>query len=143
MYEEEGELTEPESICAAILNHNLYGVDIDERAIQIAQAALWMKAKEVAWDLEPEALTDFHHHFVATNIRLPQGKDHLEAFPAEAPGRPALAPGAGNECLEGLENAHELGSLLQLEEPVEKELRFLTSKGGGSTTGRLPVDAIR
>lgn len=127
MYEEEGELGEPESICAAILNHNLYGVDIDERAVQIAQAALWMKAKETAWDLEPEALTDFHHHFVATNIRLPRGKNHLEAFlrkhPEDLPLRPAL-----ETVFEGLENAHELGSLLQLEEPVEKELRFLRGK---------------
>lgn len=127
MYAEEGELSEPESICAAILNHNLYGVDIDERAVQIAQAALWMKAKEIAWDLAPEALTGFHHHFVATNIRLPRGKDHLEAFlrkyPEDLPLRPAL-----ETVFEGLENAHELGSLLQLEEPVEKELRFLRGK---------------
>ena len=117
----------PEKICAAILNHNLYGIDIDERAIQIAQAALWMKAKEVAWDLQPEALTGFHHHFVATNIRLPRGKDHLEAFlrqhPEDLPLRPAL-----ETVFEGLENAHELGSLLQLEEPVEKELRYLQGK---------------
>lgn len=117
----------PEEICAAILNHNLYGIDIDERAIQIAQAALWMKAKEVAWELEPEALTDFHHHFVATNIRLPQGKDHLELFlrkhPEDLPLRPAL-----ETVFEGLVNAHELGSLLQLEEPVEKELRYLQGK---------------
>lgn len=117
----------PEEICAAILNHNLYGIDIDERAIQIAQAALWMKAKEVAWDLEPEALTGFHHHFVATNIKLPQGVNHLEAFlqkhPEDLPLRPAL-----ETVFEGLENAHELGSLLQLEEPVEKELRYLQGK---------------
>lgn len=117
----------PEEICAAILNRNLYGIDIDERAIQIAQAALWMKAKEKAWELEPEALTSFHHHFVATNIRLPRGKDHLETFlrqyPEERPLRPAL-----ETVFEGLENAHELGSLLQLEEPVEKELRYLQDK---------------
>ena len=127
MYEEEGNLSEPEVICAAILNHNLYGVDIDERAVQIAQAALWMKAKEVAWDLAPVVVTEFHHHFVATNIRLPRGKDHLETFlrkhPEDLPLRPAL-----ETVFEGLENAHELGSLLQLEEPVEKELRFLRGK---------------
>lgn len=126
MYEAEAAHS-PEEICAAILNHNLYGIDIDERATQIAQAALWMKAKEVAWELEPEALTGFHHHFVATNIKLPQGINHLEAFlrkhPEDLPLRPAL-----ETVFEGLENAHELGSLLQLEEPVEKELRFLQGK---------------
>jgi hypothetical protein len=39
------------------------------------------------------------------------------------PLRPAL-----ETVFEGLANAHELGSLLQLEEPVEKELRYLQGK---------------
>jgi hypothetical protein len=46
MYEEEGEITEPEQICKAILENNLFGIDIDARSIQIAEAALWMKAEE-------------------------------------------------------------------------------------------------
>lgn len=124
MYEEEDRLTEPEEICAAILNHNLYGIDIDERAVQIATAALWMKAKEKAPDLEASYLDEFRGHLVATNIRLPRGKNNLEAFlkryPDDEPLRPAL-----ETVFEGLENAHQLGSLLQIEEPVEKELRYL------------------
>ncbi len=127
MYEEEDRLTEPEEICAAILNHNLYGIDIDERAVQIATAALWMKAKEKALDLEASYLDEFRGHLVATNIRLPRGKNHLEAFlkryPDDEPLRPAL-----ETVFEGLENAHQLGSLLQIEEPVEKELRYLKGK---------------
>jgi len=34
----------PREICAMILNQNLYGIDIDGRSVQIATAALWMKA---------------------------------------------------------------------------------------------------
>ncbi len=49
MYEEEGEITEPEQICKSILENNLFGIDIDERAIQIAEASLWMKAEEKAF----------------------------------------------------------------------------------------------
>ena len=52
MYEEEGILKRPEEICASILNNNLFGIDIDGRSVQIATAALWMKAKERAPDLE-------------------------------------------------------------------------------------------
>lgn len=50
MYQEEGELTAPEDICNAILTKNLFGIDIDPRAVQIAEVALWMKAAERAFD---------------------------------------------------------------------------------------------
>ena len=50
MYQEEGELTAPEEICNAILTKNLFGIDIDPRAVQIAEVALWMKAAERAFD---------------------------------------------------------------------------------------------
>ncbi|MBN2004407.1 MAG: BREX-1 system adenine-specific DNA-methyltransferase PglX, partial [Anaerolineae bacterium] len=122
MYEEEGALITPEAICAAILEDNLYGIDIDERAVQIAEAALWMKAAEKAFDFRGTPA-----NLVATNIRLPRGKDHLAAFLAQHPEDHDLRP-ALEVIFEGLEHADELGSLLQLEEPVEKELRYLQAK---------------
>lgn len=119
MYVEEGELTDPAEICASILERNLFGIDIDERAVQIAALALVMKAKEKAPDFVPRRV-----NLVATNIRLPAGKEHLEAFlrkhPEDAPLEPALMA-----IFEGLAHANEIGSLLQLEEPVDKELRSL------------------
>lgn len=80
MYAEEGLLKSPESICASILNKNLFGIDIDERAVQISKAVLYMKAKEKALNLKASDLNAFHDHQVATNIRLPKSKDHLKAF---------------------------------------------------------------
>ena len=119
MYEEKGHLTESEAICQSILENNLFGIDIDERAVQIAEAALWMKAAEKAFDFAGAAT-----NLVATNIRLPKGKDHLEEFlkkhPEDKPIRPAL-----EVIFEGLAHADELGSLLQIEEPVERELKHL------------------
>lgn len=127
MYEEEGDLETPEEICASILNNNLFGIDIDGRAVQIAAAALWMKAKEKAPDLEAANILGFREHLIATNIRLPNNKDHLEIFlkkhPEDEPLRPAL-----ETVFQGLENAHELGSLLQIEEPVERALMELKQK---------------
>ncbi|MCI0407272.1 MAG: BREX-1 system adenine-specific DNA-methyltransferase PglX [Acidobacteria bacterium] len=119
MYQEEGEITAPSDICAAILERNLYGIDIDERAVQIAALALVMKAKEKAPDFVPRRV-----NLVATNIRVPTGKDHLESFlrkhPEDEPLKPALLT-----VFEGLAHADELGSLLQIEEPVVQELRRL------------------
>ena len=127
MYEEEGELGTPEDICASILNNNLFGIDIDGRAVQIAATALWMKAKEKAINLRPSNISGFNEHLIATNIRLPKNKNHLEIFlnkhPEDEPLRPAL-----ETVFKGLENAHELGSLLQIEEPVEKALKDLKYK---------------
>lgn len=114
----------PREIAAAILNHNLHGIDIDGRSVQIATAALWMKAKERAPDLEAGDLTSFHEHLVATNIRLPKGKDHLELFLQKHPEDKDLTP-ALELVFQGLEHADELGALLQIEEPVDAVLRRL------------------
>lgn len=138
MYKDEGKIRDPSAICSSILNNNLFGIDIDERAVQITKAVLWMKAAEKVFEttqlqLSGKALTSFHDHIIATNIRLPKSKDQLEAFlkkhPDDAPLKPALLT-----VLEGLQNVHELGSLVQIEEPVEKELRALKEKLGGQTT---------
>ena len=120
----------PRAIAAAILNHNLYGIDIDGRSVQIATAALWMKAKERAPDLEAEDITNFHEHLVATNIRLPKGKDHLELFLQKHPEDKDLRP-ALELVFQGLEHADELGALLQIEELVDAVLRRLKQEADG------------
>lgn len=117
MYQEEGAVTGEAAICRDILSRNLFGIDIDERAVQIAEAALWMKAKERAFDF-----TAAQTNLVATNLRLPKGKNHLQSFLAKHRDDQPLGP-ALESILLGLAHADELGSLLQIEEPVEKELR--------------------
>ena len=114
-----------DSTVFAILTKNLHGIDIDQRAVEIAQVALWMKAAEKLgnpWEfLSPEM------NLVATNLRLPKGTNHLEAFlvkhPEDRPLKPAL-----QVVFEGLAHADELGALLQVEEPVEKELRLIKQR---------------
>jgi SAM-dependent methyltransferase len=119
MYVEEGELADPAEICAAILERNLYGIDIDGRAVQIAALALYLKAKEKASEFRPRRV-----NLVATNIRLPARREHVETFlrkhPEDAPLKPAL-----DVIFGALAHADELGSLLQLEEPVDRVLRGL------------------
>jgi len=117
MYVEEGRLNQPEEICASILKNNLFGIDIDERAVQIAEVALWMKAAEKAFDFKGTPA-----NLVATNIRLPRDRDHLQDFlnkyPDEKPLEAAL-----QTVFAALQHADELGSLLQIEEPVEAKLQ--------------------
>jgi hypothetical protein len=119
MYEEEGELTSSADICEAILSQNLFGIDIDERAIQIAACALYMKAKEKDPVFRPTRI-----NLTATNIHIGADTDHLAAFlekhPEDKPFQTSL-----QLIFESLRHADELGTLLQIEEPVEKEIRFL------------------
>lgn len=122
MYEEEGILATPEEICASILTNNLFGIDIDERAIQISVAALWMHALERAPELNPEAVTVLGDHIIAANLSLPRGRAHLEEFLAKHPEDAELRP-ALEAVFRGLVDASQLGTLLRIEEPVEQELQ--------------------
>ena len=116
MYVEEGELSEPKDMCLSIIEQNLYGIDIDERAVQIAEVAVWMKAAERAFDFQGTP-----GHLVATNIRLSLAEDHVEQFlrkhPEDYPLRFALPT-----IFQGLGHAHQLGSLSKTEEIVGSEL---------------------
>jgi len=119
MYMEEEELKTSGEICEAILSQNLFGIDIDERAIQIAACALYMKAKEKDPAFRPTRI-----NLTATNIHIGADTDHLAAFlekhPEDKPFQTSL-----QLIFESLRHADELGTLLQIEEPVEKEFRFL------------------
>lgn len=144
MYEEEGAFADdPVGRARAILERNLYGLDIDERAVQIAEAALWMAAAEKIADEgidlhERDAsnqlpLSGLEMNLVATNIRLPGEGDQLAAFikkyPDAAQLRPALA-----EVFRGLAHVDELGSLVQVEGPVEKVLHKLQEEHARALT---------
>ncbi|MFH1983213.1 MAG: BREX-1 system adenine-specific DNA-methyltransferase PglX [Pseudomonadota bacterium] len=118
MYLEAGQ-TDPDNICDAILTHNLFGIDIDERAIQIAGLALYMKAREKAPEFRPTRI-----NLVATNVHAASNKDHLAAFLKKHPDAEPLKAALGH-IFDSLVNAGELGSLLQIEEPVEKEFQAL------------------
>ena len=119
MYQEEGKLKSPAEICEAILSHNLYGIDIDERAIQIAALALYMKAKEKDRDFRPKRI-----NLVATNVHPDAEMDHLTAFLAKHPEDEPLR-NTLRLIFDSLRHADELGTLLQIEEAVEREFRFL------------------
>ena len=53
------------AIVESILENNLHGIDLDPRAVQIAAAALWLKAKQTCSEAEPARM-----NLVASNLRL-------------------------------------------------------------------------
>lgn len=106
-----------------IIEHNIYGVDIDPRAAQIASLALWLRAQR-AW----------HDAGVKAKDRPPIGRGHVVAAvapPAERELRQQLAAELDSKdaelfdkTLQLLKGLPEMGVLLQ----VERELPYLIEK---------------
>lgn len=109
MYREEDPRRDATAIAADILNVNLYGLDIDERAVHIAEVALWMKAAERA-QAEDRGAPFASAHLAAANVRLPKGAGSPRSIPGTASRRQAPRH-ALQVVFEGLEHADELGSL--------------------------------
>lgn len=114
-----------------IIEHNIYGVDIDPRAVQIASLALWLRAQR-AW----------HDAGVKAKERPLIGRGHVMAAiapPAEREIRQQFAARLDNrdaelfeKTLEMLNGLPDLGVLLQ----VELELQHLIRQVyGGKGTG--------
>ncbi len=112
MYEEEGSLREPEAICRSILENNLFGIDIDERAIQIAEASLWMKAGERAFEF-----TGANTNLVAATSSHLKG-DSWERYLAKLKNEPSTVRVLRRFAVE-MEHIDELGSLARPAEALE------------------------
>lgn len=91
MYEEEGE-KDPEKICSEILNSNLYGLDIDSRAVEVTRAVLWLRAKEKAPGITADRLTGLGEHILYTYIDGVQADlGSLLQLPSNADGQPTFS----------------------------------------------------
>lgn len=115
-----GEDWSDRAIVESILENNLFGLDLDPRAVQIAAAALYLKAKGVCAGASPQKV-----NLVASNL-------NLAALPVDDPARQELRaaveketgiPGAlTDEIVEALKGADAWGSLLQVDAAVEKAI---------------------
>ena len=142
-----------EEIATSILEHNLYGVDIDARAIQIAALALLFTAKEVAraHGLEPSSVRVRKMNLVAADA-VSLGEEELTKFLERANGRlgdPALRRQLIGAVWRNLQHVAQLGSLIQVGEDltsaasdwVEKVTRSKRDGGGQMSLIRPVVEA--
>ncbi|MBW3538719.1 MAG: hypothetical protein KY476_00465 [Planctomycetes bacterium] len=116
MYEEEGELTEPDAICDAILTRNLYGIDIDPRSVQIAEVALWMKAAERAFDYAGAATNLVAA--TASHLKGPAWEEFLAGFEKE----PSVAR-VLRKFAQTMEHIDEIGSLARPAQDLREIIR--------------------
>ena len=124
LYAEEG-TEEPAEVPALILEHNLYGIDIDRRAIQIAALALYLKGCEVTGpEFRPHKL-----NLVAADLDLPSTPPSafLERF-ADQTELTELA----KSLWFGLAGVQTFGSLLHPEREIDQTFERLRTQQRGT-----------
>ena len=122
----EPSVAEPREIPAAILEHNLFGIDIDPRAIQIASLSLMLTAKEAALrhGFSPLDVKVRRSNLVVANA-VDLGADRLRQLVERVGsklGSPELRQRLFKTLWDNLQYVGELGSLVQVREGVGQVL---------------------
>jgi hypothetical protein len=108
-------------IAQSILENNLYGIDIDPRAIQIAAAALYLKAKSRVKDVRLRQL-----HLVAPVFRLgklPANDAAVVQLKSELLRDAGIPAELTDKLLASLAGVDHLGSLLRVSAEVDTALK--------------------
>ena len=127
----EGETAFQLDVPRLIIEHNIYGVDIDPRAAQIASLALWLRAQR-AWHsvgLKAQERPLIGRGHVVAAIAPPADRELREQFVATLDRRDAKLFEKTLQLLKGLP---ELGVLLQIERELPNLIRQVyEGKGTG------------
>jgi SAM-dependent methyltransferase len=107
---------------ALILCHNLYGIDIDPRAAQIAVLALWMRAQRANDDLKVAGgqRVPIERTNIVVAEPMPGDKELVAAF-AQKFEAPVLGE-LFRKMVEEMQLAGELGSLLKIDVALNTEI---------------------
>jgi hypothetical protein len=100
-----------------IIEHNLFGVDIDVRCAQVASLALWLRAQRYGRDEEARLEPVTHTNIVCAEP-IPVDADLLADFTQGI--RPAVLGQLAEMIVEVLQSAGELGVLLKAEDQLTK-----------------------
>jgi hypothetical protein len=123
LYAEEG-IEDPADVPALILENNLYGADIDRRAVQIAALALYLKGCERAGtDFRPRQL-----NLVACDIAIPPNPPDDFLVSMDEPEVKELA----RSLWTGLAGIRTFGSLLHPERAVNETFAKLKARSKGT-----------
>ncbi len=123
LYLEEGKIPQND-IPRFILENNLYSVDIDRRAVQLASLSLYLKAKEINPSLTISGLNLYSTDIIFQNIEL------FEDLKKRIKGRSEEEKELVESIWQGMRKISSLGSLL----PIEREIEhFIRSRKAGIT----------
>ena len=112
-----------------IIEHNIYGVDIDPRAAQIATLALWLRAQR-AWHeagIKAQDRPTIARGHVLAAVAPPAEKDLRERFAAQLD---TLDAELFTQTLQLLKGVPEQGVLLQVEQELPRLVRKVFGEHG-------------
>jgi len=138
-----GEAWTDRDIVESIVANNLHGIDIDPRAVQIAAAALLLKARTLAPDCRPPVLNLVAPAFDLSG--LPDDDPALVTLLTEVERETGLPASLTRNIVRALAGASHLGTLLKVEHAVtDALLQHQVATGGREPTfdalndGRVP-----
>jgi hypothetical protein len=112
-------------IAELIITHNLHGVDLDDRAIQLAQLGLYIKAKRKRSSAKIE-----HFNIVSSDFYLPEHAAVKHLFESEESLSSELEK-IVTDLWADLQQAYKFGALIRLEEKFSMRLHGLVQKDAG------------
>ncbi len=127
MYEEEKHAKD--DIPQLIIENNLYGIDLDDRAVQIAQLGLYIKALKKNKNIKISKM-----NIVSSDFYLPEYATVEKLFNELIKGPETI--NLLKEIWEDLRMAHKYGSLIRIEEKI----KYITTKLRSSGQGILWAD---
>jgi len=138
-------LTDKE-VAESILENNLHGIDIDPRAIQIAAAALYLKAKVHSSEAKPRRV-----NLVAPALQLgnlPPDDPAVTHLRQDLKREVGIAEDVTNTLLSSLAGVDYLGSLLKVDVAVESTLANVDREverahGQGNLFGGFPAQQVK
>lgn len=111
-----------DDIAQLIIENNLHGVDLDDRAIQLAQLGLWIKAKQ-----KRRSTGSLKFNVVSSDFFLPEYTEVQHIFESDqslsAPQKKLI-----QEVWTDLQQAYKFGSLVKVGEKVKLQVQSLYGK---------------
>ena len=124
---------EEEDVPKLIIENNLHGIDLDDRAIQLAQLGLWIKAKQKNRNLGAVAF-----NVVSSDFYLPDFEIVEPIF------KTSVIDGRQLSIIEDiwgdLQQAYKFGSLVKIEEKLSVQLHGIVDRQGITLFGEQELD---
>ncbi len=115
---------------ALILRHNLFGVDIDPRPIQVAAMALWLRAQRSWGEISAPSRPRIERMNLVCAEPMPGDHTQLEAFTSGL--RPALLGELVRKVWQAMRPVGETGLLMRIDEQIRSIVREAREQWNGT-----------